>query len=277
MDTMQNEIIREMGVKPAIDPEEEVRKRIDFLKAYVKKTGMNGYVLGISGGQDSSLLGKLLQMAMEELNRDEQTSVYTFKALRLPYGEQKDEDDAQKALQFIAPYEQYTFNIEAAVAASLATFERATGEVLNDFVKGNTKARERMKVQYDLGAHTRCLVAGTDHAGEAVTGFFTKFGDGSCDVAPLFGLNKRQGAELLKYLGAPADIFEKAPTADLEDDRPLIADEEALGISYKDIDDYLEGRTIAEDVQKKLEHLYKVTAHKRALPVTIFDDWWKRL
>lgn len=277
MDTTQNEIIREMGVKPQIDPEEEIRKRLDFLKAYVKKTGMNGYILGISGGQDSALLGKLIQMAMEELNEDEKTSVYTFKALRLPYGEQKDEEDAQRALRFISPYEQYVFDIEPAVSASLETFNRATGETLDDYVKGNTKARERMKTQYDLGAHTRCLVAGTDHAAEAVTGFFTKFGDGACDTAPLFGLNKRQGAELLKFLGAPADIYEKAPTADLEDERPLITDEEALGIPYKEIDDYLEGKTIPTEYQEKLEHLYKVTAHKRALPVTVFDDWWKKL
>ena len=277
MSPIQNDIIQDMNVQPQIDPKEEIRKRMDFLKAYVKKTGMTGYILGISGGQDSALLGKIIQLAMEELNNDERTDLYTFKALRLPYGEQKDEEDAQRSLEFINPYEMYTFNIKPAVDSSVQTFVEAVGEEMNDFIKGNTKARERMKVQYDLGAHTRCLVAGTDHAAEAVTGFYTKFGDGACDIVPLFGLNKRQGAELLQHLGASPKIYEKAPTADLEDDQPLITDEEALGLSYKHIDDYLEGKSIPKEAKEKLEHLYAVTMHKRELPVTVFDDWWQRI
>jgi len=213
------------------------------LKAYLKKSGMKGYVLGISGGQDSSLAGKLIQQAIEELNKEEKVNEYTFIAVRLPHGVQADEDDAQAALEFIQPYNQVTVNIKPAVDASFQQFQEATGETMSDFVKGNTKARERMKVQYDLGAHYQCLVVGTDHAAEAVTGFFTKHGDGACDIAPLFGLNKRQGKTLLKMLNAPAHLYEKEPTADLEDDQPLLSDEESLGMTYDEIDDYLEGFT----------------------------------
>ncbi|WP_026689771.1 ammonia-dependent NAD(+) synthetase [Alteribacter aurantiacus] len=271
----QDEIISALSVKPEIDVEDEIRKRLDFLKAYVKKSKTNGYVLGISGGQDSSLLGKLIQMAMEELNTEESTDKYTFYAVRLPHGVQKDEDDAQLALEFIQPYKKVRVDIKPAVDASYAQFKEATGEAMSDFVKGNTKARERMKVQFDLAAHYGCLVAGTDHAAEAVTGFYTKYGDGACDVAPLFGLNKRQGQALLKELGSPERLYTKQPTADLEDDQPLLADEEALGITYDEIDDYLEGKEIDTKSKENLENRYDMTEHKRQLPVTVFDKWWQ--
>lgn len=271
----QQEVISALKVKPEIDPEEEIRKRVDFLKAYVKKSGMNGYVLGISGGQDSTLCGKIIQQAMEELNEDESTDRYTFTAVRLPHGVQADEDDAQLALDFIKPYKQVTVNIKHAVDGSVEQFATAVGEGMSDFVKGNTKARERMKVQYDLGAHFKCLVAGTDHAAEAVTGFFTKFGDGACDVAPLFGLTKRQGKELLRAFNAPEVFYTKTPTADLEDDQPQLSDEQALGLTYDEIDDYLEGKDVSDDVSGKIERRYKMTEHKRQVPVTLFDIWWQ--
>jgi len=272
---LQQDIIATLKVNPTIDPTEEIKSRVDFLKAYLKKSGMKGYVLGISGGQDSSLAGKLIQQAIEELNKEEKVNEYTFIAVRLPHGVQADEDDAQAALEFIQPYNQVTVNIKPAVDASFQQFQEATGETMSDFVKGNTKARERMKVQYDLGAHYQCLVVGTDHAAEAVTGFFTKHGDGACDIAPLFGLNKRQGKTLLKMLNAPAHLYEKEPTADLEDDQPLLSDEESLGMTYDEIDDYLEGKDIPNHVKENLERRYKTTEHKRQLPVTRYDHWWQ--
>ncbi|MBU9712367.1 ammonia-dependent NAD(+) synthetase [Evansella tamaricis] len=271
----QQEIIKALHVKPEINPKQEIRVRLDLLKDYLKKSGLKGYVLGISGGQDSTLAGRLIQLAMEELNEEEGTDNYTFYAIRLPYGVQADEGEAQQALDFIQPYHRLTVNIKPAVDASYQQFIEATGEELTDFVKGNTKARERMKVQYDVGAHFGCLVVGTDHAAEAVTGFFTKFGDGACDITPLFGLNKRQGKALLKELGAPDFIFTKIPTADLEENIPSRPDEDALGMTYDQIDDYLEGKEIEEPAQENVEKRYLQTEHKRQLPVTLFDSWWK--
>ncbi|MDQ0257546.1 NAD+ synthase [Evansella vedderi] len=275
MSELQQEIIKALRVKPSIDPKEEIRSRIQLLKDYLKKSGLNGYVLGISGGQDSSLAGRLIQLAMEELNKEEGTDKYTFYAMRLPYGVQGDEEDAQKALDFIQPYHRITYNIKNAVDASFNQFQKSIGEELSDFVKGNTKARERMKAQYDVGAHYGCLVVGTDHAAEAVTGFFTKFGDGACDITPLFGLNKRQGKALLKELGAEEGIYEKVPTADLEDNRPGLPDEVALGVTYEQIDDYLEGKEMEDSARKTIEGHYLKTEHKRQLPVTLYDRWWR--
>ena len=146
---------------------------------------------------------------------------------------------------------------------------------VSDFNKGNVKARMRMIAQYALAGVDGMLVVGTDHAAEAVTGFFTKYGDGGADVVPLQGLTKRQGAALLEYLGAPASTWEKVPTADLEEDRPALPDEEALGVRYSDIDDYLEGKEVAAEAAARIEHLWRVSAHKRVVPAGPADSWWR--
>ena len=239
----QEQVIAELKSMPSIDPQEEIRKSIDFMKEYaVKNTFVNGFVLGISGGQDSSLVGRLAQMAVDELNEENGTDRYKFIAVRLPYGKQFDEDDAQDALDFIKPSLLYTVDIKDAVDASERALAKA-GIIISDYTKGNEKARERMKVQYAIAATHSCVVLGTDHAAEALTGFYTKFGDGAADLMPIFRLNKRQGRELMKELGAPAHLYEKVPTADLEDDKPALPDEVALGVTYEEIDDFLEGKT----------------------------------
>lgn len=262
-------------MKPTIDAKQEIRSRIDFLKEYLLKTGANGYVLGISGGQDSSLAGRLAQLAIEELKNEGKD--VTFAAVRLPYGVQADEEDAQLALQFIDPAESYVFNIKEPVVDAADAYEDAVGEKLADYHKGNIKARMRMIAQYAIGGQKGLLVIGTDHAAEAITGFFTKYGDGGADVLPLSGLNKRQGKQLLMELGAPERLYEKAPTADLLDEKPGQADEAELGLKYEDIDDYLEGKIIDEKTAKLLEDRYFKTTHKRQQPASMHDDWWKEL
>lgn len=274
MRELQAVIIEEMGVKPQIDPAAEVRARINFLKEYLLTTGTKGFVLGISGGLDSTLAGRLAQLATEEL-RAEGTAAQ-FVAVRLPYGTQQDEADAQAALKFVAADVERTFNVRAGVDGLESEFQEAAGTPISDFNKGNIKARMRMIAQYALAGEENLLVIGTDHGAESVTGFFTKFGDGGADLLPLFGLNKRQNRELLRHLGAAAQLWEKVPTADLLDGKPLRTDEDELGISYKNIDDYLEGRTIPEDAAVALETKYLRSRHKRTTPVTIFDTWWKK-
>ncbi|HER6798846.1 TPA: ammonia-dependent NAD(+) synthetase [Streptococcus pyogenes] len=273
--TLQEEIIRQLGVKASIDPQEEIRKAVDFLKAYLRKHSfLKTYVLGISGGQDSTLAGKLAQMAIAELREEASDQAYQFIAVRLPYGVQADEADAQKALAFIAPDQTLTINIKAAVDGQVEALQ-AAGVEISDFNKGNIKARQRMISQYAIAGQMAGAVIGTDHAAENITGFFTKFGDGGADILPLFRLNKRQGKALLKVLGADAALYEKVPTADLEDQKPGLADEVALGVTYQDIDDYLEGKLISKVAQATIEKLWHKGQHKRHLPITIFDDFWK--
>lgn len=270
---LRTRIQRELAVQSTIDPAAEITRRVEFLKTYLRSTRAQGFVLGISGGQDSTLTGKLCQRAAEELRAEGAQA--QFLAVRLPYGIQADEDDATVALGFIAPDRAVTVNIKGASdAASAATAEALGSTEVRDFVRGNIKARQRMIAQYALAGELGYIVVGTDHAAEAITGFFTKFGDGGVDITPLTGLTKRQGAELLRELGAPQSTWKKVPTADLEDDRPALPDEEALGVTYTQIDDYLEGKDVSDDVAEKLERMFLNTRHKRAVPVTPFDAWW---
>jgi len=272
MRDLQARIIAELHVSPLIDPAEQVRSRIDFLKAYLRTTGAAGFVLGISGGQDSTLAGRLCQLAVAEL--DDEGDPALFLAVRLPYGVQRDEADAQLALDFIQPSEAVDFNVERAVDGLTAEYGDSTGTPLSDFGKGNVKARMRMIAQYALAGEGRLLVIGTDHAAEAVTGFFTKFGDGGSDILPLAGLTKRQGRAILQHLGAPERLYAKVPTADLLDVDPGQSDEANLGLKYHDIDDYLEGREIDPGVAERIEERFLQTRHKRDVPVSMFDDWW---
>ena len=196
--------------------------------------------------------------------------------VRLPYGVQKDEEDARRALDFIKADKEWVFNIKAAVDEVQNEYNSCIEEEpLSDYQKGNVKARMRMIAQYAVGGMEGLLVIGTDHAAEAVTGFYTKYGDGGADVVPLAGLTKRQGKALLKELGADERLYLKVPTADLLDHKPGQADETELGITYDELDDYLEGKQVSTEIAEKIEQRYRITEHKRRLPASMFDDWWK--
>lgn len=265
------DIIRTMCVKPSIDPDQEVAQRVAFIQTQLKASGLSCLVLGISGGIDSATCGRLAQLAVDDLNRRENTDHYRFIALRLPYGEQRDEADAQASLTFIQPSECYTVNIKPAAdalhASVLAGLDCAPLDTIPeasvDFAKGNVKARARMVAQYEVAALLKGLVLGTDHSAENVTGFYTKWGDGACDLAPLFGLSKRQVRRLAATLGAPQNLVDKTPTADLECLTPQKADEAALGLSYDEIDDFLEGKPVASAVTDRIMAIYRGTEHKR--------------
>jgi NAD+ synthase len=276
MKELQKQIIKEMKVQKEINPVEEIRRSVDFLKSYMNKYPfLRSFVLGISGGQDSTLTGKLAQLAVNELNEEAGEDCYQFIAVRLPYGVQADEADCQDALAFIQPTKSISINIKPAVDAMLSAVEEAADDKVSDFNKGNVKARERMIAQYTVAGMYSGVVLGTDHSAEAVTGFYTKFGDGGADLVPIFRLNKRQGKQMLKELGCPEHLYMKKPTADLEEDRPQLPDEEALGVTYEQIDDYLEGKDVGEHASNVIEGHFLKTQHKRQLPITVFDDFWK--
>ena len=278
MSELQHQIIETLGSKPKIDPREEIERRVSFLVDYARSVpGVRGFVLGISGGQDSSLAGRLAQLAVERLQADEsdKSKSYDFVAVRLPYGVQKDEEDAQLALSFIQPVSTVVVDVAPGVDAIAGSVSQGLGFDVADFHRGNIKARMRMVAQYAIAGELKLLVIGTDHAAEAITGFFTKFGDGAADVLPLAGLTKSQGAAMLKELDAPARLYEKAPTADLLDGIPAQPDEDSLGVSYAQIDGFLRGEEIDPYSTEILERRYAATEHKRQPPVAPTDSWWK--
>jgi NAD+ synthase len=269
----QLRIIRALGVQAQFDAAIEARSRINFLKRYLVQSRMSTLVLGISGGVDSLAAALLAQRAVEDLRVTTRNA--EFVAVRLPYGTQADEDDAESAIAVIKPDHVFRIDIQPASDAMLAGVEQSglsfgTG-AQRDFLLGNIKARQRMIAQYAIAGAMRGLVIGTDHAAEAVMGFFTKFGDGAADVLPLAGLNKRRVRAIASHLGAPDHLVFKVPTADLETLRPLRADEDVYGVTYDQIDDFLEGQSIDRSAHVRIVNAYRATAHKRALPVAAFE------
>lgn len=276
---LKDEVIKEMRVLPQIDVEFEIDRRVQFIKDTLVGAGLKTLVLGISGGIDSCTLGRLAQLAVNQLNQEHASDEYRFVAVRLPYSVQADEVDAQASIEFIQPSMAVTTNIQAGADAihqeAVSALRNAGCEFSDeksDFVLGNTKARTRMATQFDIAGLLNGLVLGTDHSAENITGFYTKYGDGACDLAPLFGLSKRQVRALAKQLGAPSNVITKAPTADLESLAPQKADEDALGISYDQIDDFLEGKSNDAEVDEKLLAIYLTTQHKRVPIPTIYDN-----
>lgn len=274
MRAKQQEIIATLGVKPNIQPVQEIEKRSQFLANYLGGTGLNGFVLGISGGQDSLLAGIITQRAVDICNKNNREAY--FHTMLLPYGIQHDRADAELAVKTIKSYGEssvieHDIDIKPSVDTLVANLY-TNGQEISDFDKGNIKARIRMMAQYAIAGACGLLVVGTDHAAESVTGFFTKFGDGAADIMPLSGLTKRQGRAMLEVLNIPESLLNKTPTADLLDNNPIQPDETELGISYTEIDDYLEGKTISPKVAKIIENFYEKTQHKRNLPIQYRDN-----
>ena len=273
----QETIVAEMKVLPEIDAEFEIGRRVDFIKTTLMVSGLTNLILGISGGIDSSTCGRLAQLAVDDMNGT--AGNYQFIAVRLPYATQADETDAQAALQFINPSASVNVNVQPGTDA----IHQSTSDALEqqglldhsesslDFAKGNVKARMRMIAQYEIAGLLGALVIGTDHSAENVTGFYTKYGDGACDLVPLFGLNKRQVRAIAVHLGAPQQLIGKAPTADLESLTPGKTDEDALGLSYDQIDDFLEGKTLAPEISNRIIDIYCRTQHKRQPIASIYD------
>jgi NAD+ synthase len=231
-DAWQQAVILELGVPREFDVDAERERRVAFLGDCLASQGLRTYVLGISGGVDSSTAGRLAQLAVDRLRARGYEA--RFVAVRLPYGNQRDEEDAARALEFTRPDETLTVNIKDPSDAMLLSLKRGGAQYVDDFhedfVLGNVKARERMVAQYAIAGARVGAVIGTDHAAESLMGFFTKFGDGGADILPLSGLTKRRVRALAGALGAPPYLANKVPTADLESLTPQKPDEDSYGI-----------------------------------------------
>lgn len=267
---VKEQMLRDFQVVPTenFDAKVAVRKRIDYLKNSLRNTGLKALVLGISGGVDSTTAGRMAQIACEELRAEGYQA--QFVAVRLPAGVQKDEADAQEAIRFINADKTLTVNVgEASTNLSIQgvnEFKKQGEEITEaqaDFNKGNIKARLRMVAQYQIAAMYGGLVLGTDHNSEGIVAFYTKFGDGACDLIVLNGLNKRQVRLCAKELGAPSVLWSKAPTADLEELNPGKLDDEGFGFPYDVLDDFLEGKEVDKEIEQKIMVKYIQGAHKR--------------
>ncbi|MFD2115403.1 ammonia-dependent NAD(+) synthetase [Paenibacillus yanchengensis] len=263
--SLQQEIIARFKVKPEIDVEQERELRVNYLKLYLQRAGATGYLIAISGGLDSAVAAGLCKQATDELS-SETGQPYVTLALFQPYAEQSDiahsyevADAFQLSLRTETNIEEAVDEISLEVEHSFKAIQKSRH--ISHATKGNIKARTRMVMQYAIAQELNLLVVGTDHASEAITGFFTKWGDGAVDLEPLQSLNKRQVYQLGALIGVPTSVMEKTPTAGLWDGQ---TDENELGIKYSDINNYLEGKAIDPVAQEKLEKQYLRSEHKRS-------------
>ncbi|HEX7055585.1 MAG TPA: ammonia-dependent NAD(+) synthetase [Bacilli bacterium] len=263
--SLQQEIIERFKVKPVIDVDEEISRRVAFLQDYIVKSRASGLLIAISGGVDSAVAAALCKLATDGLTETSGKKYITLGVFQ-PCGEQEDIADSYAIAEAIGLETKVETNIgdavdEIVLEAEYALKAQGIHRHMSRGGKGNVKARTRMVVQYALAFEQNLLVVGTDHASEAITGFFTKYGDGAADIMPLRSLNKRQVRMLAAKLNIPQRVIDKTPTAGLW---PGQTDEAELGISYEDNSAYLEGKAIDPAVREKLEKQYARTEHKRA-------------
>ena len=273
MSNRQAEIAAALDVVPPFADDAalsaEIERRKTFIKNTLKQSGLKVLVLGISGGVDSTTAGRLAQLSVEELRAETGDADYRFIAGRVPHNPLFAHHDPPAALDFIGADEVSTVNIADSVngLAQQVSHLQQLSEARRDFVVGNVKARIRMVAQFTIANASNGLVIGTDHAAEAVMGFFTKFGDGACDLAPLSGLVKHQVRAIAAHLGAPEHLVKKTPTADLEELRPGKPDEEAHGVTYAEIDAFLHGEKVSDEAYATIVRTYDASRHKRELPL----------
>ncbi len=230
--------------------ENVIHKIVQWLKDELNKTKTKGFVLGISGGLDSSVCAALIKKATEECL-----------GLILPIESNvQDLDDAAEVASQINLKTQYI---------DLTPIYRNLIKFLpdnNQVALGNIKARLRMVVIYYYANLNNYLVCGTGNKTEISLGYFTKHGDGACDILPLGDLYKFEVREIARVLGIPEQIIKKVPSAGLWQGQ---TDEGEIGFSYDVIDETLqeiEKNQIKGDVAKKLKFRIEQSEHKRKLP-----------
>jgi NAD+ synthase len=248
----------------------EVGRICEFIKEYITESKINGVVIGISGGLDSAIVAAL---AVKTLGPER---VYCY---YLPYGKKKKDLSLTHAklicknLNLTLLEEDIKSSVDAVSSIPLVSNQ------FNPLSIGNIKSRMRMILLYHIAQMKHSIVLGTTNRSEWVTGYFTKFGDGGCDLEPLLHLYKTEIFEIAKQLNIPNEIINKSPSADLWEGQ---TDEKELGITYKKLDRILmmfagekglfyeinniESYGITMEDVKTVAKLVDNSKHKRRLP-----------
>ena len=222
-----------------------------FLKDYLKVAHASGYVLGLSGGVDSSLVAAIAKKAV---GKDNLTCI-----LMPIHSNPKDVEDGIKVAK--------SLDVNYVILDGSKTFDIlkeefiSNGQELSDSSLYNLKVRIRMCMLYAYGQTHNYLVLGTDNADERYTGYFTKHGDGACDVLPIVHLLKHEVVQAAKIYGLPKELAERVPTAGLFEGQ---TDEKEMGVTYKELDDFLLGKEVRPEAVARIEYLHRISEHKRS-------------
>lgn len=229
---------------------DKLSRIINWMNEFKEKNNVNGVVLGLSGGKDSTVVAMLAKKVFGG----------NVVAVSMPNGEQKDIADVQaiiKALKLTAT----TVNIKN-------TFDQLIYDThmnITDKAKTNIAPRIRMTVLYGIAQSLGYLVIGTGNKSEAMIGWTTKFGDSACDFNPIGHLTCREvielGKELAEEFGLDVGYIVKKPADGLTSK----TDEDNFGFTYDELDDYLmygiEGPNI-----NKIKNMITWAEHKRRMP-----------
>lgn len=232
---------------------------VKFLQDYLASCHAKGYVLGLSGGVDSSLVAALARKAV---GKDKLTCI--MMPIDSHPSDLKDAIEVANALDI----NYHVLDGSNSYYETLKEFERQ-GLSLDKMSMSNLKVRIRMTMLYAYGQSHGYLVLGTDNMDERYTGYFTKYGDGAADLLPIVYLTKGEVVKASKLLGVPTHLAERTPSAGLFEGQ---TDEKEMGVTYKDLDNYLLGKEIDGNAKERIEHLHRVSEHKRA-PIPMPEEF----
>lgn len=257
-----------MENKNFVITEENVKQYCDeigeWIKINVENAKANGVVLGMSSGVDCSTVARLCQNA----------GINTHLVL-MPYGEDMNKSqNYSDAMELINKFkfDYHIFDIKPAVDSiqipSDSNFLENANTTNIELSKANIRPRVRMTYLYQYAQINNLLVIGTGNLSECTVGYFTKWGDGACDINPMRFITKREVYILAKYLQVPECIINKKPSAGLWEGQ---TDEEELGIKYEQIDEFiLNGTSGDEEVDKVIKIKNERSIHKLK-QIPIFD------
>lgn len=240
--------------------ENDVKKISVWLKSYCEQAGSKGYVIGISGGVDSSASCGL---AIEAVGKENVLGILLPSIVE--YADDLG-DGKRVANHYGIKY------IVHPIKSTVETIIKEHNGELTPLALGNIQARIRMTLLRMYAESNNYLVLGTTNKSEDMVGYFTKAGDGGhgVDIEPLAEYYKSEIKEFARYFELPDDLVNRKPSAGLIKN---VTDEDELGFTYKDFESYWKWKIdksgecpVTEDVVGKIERLYKRTEHKRHLP-----------
>ena len=220
----------------------------EFLKSYLEESHCKAYILGLSGGVDSSLVAAIAKKAVGK------GKLYCY-AIDID-SDPKDVEDAKQVAK------ELDVNLEVISLSKTyhSYLEELKGDEFIRLTKSNLKVRMRMVALFAYAQEHSGLVLGTDNMDERYVGYFTKYGDGAADVLPIVYLTKEEVREAAKLYGLSSPLANRIPSAGLFEGQ---TDETEMGIKYEDLDKYLLGGKVEKSVEERIEYLHKISEHKR--------------